>query len=578
METKSIDHYFKTARSIPIAMSLEKVQALVKINGVPTTHQSWWKTKNFIFMTTAAIIIMSGVILLNSSTGVEQTQITNQKEVENNIIQPVLKKTKKENKTTVIPVKTQSVEKKIEPLVILQEEVTVFGSKPKIESKPLIELADPVFIMSNNNTSLINVSEPQYEIDGQTKIITKELSATSVDLVVVKNYKGDINIETWDKPIVQMEAFVTISGGNDDDIEKALEDFDLSLIRKGNKIEIENEWSKHQDCNCVETSIKGKIVTKKGEKIRVKKYKIDYVITVPKKINLELKDSYGDIVISDIDGDVKATSFQGDLTVGNITGSIDLNEKYGNVVVGNFSEGEIKLFHAEADFGSSQNIELDAKYSDVTFLSVHEIEMCAFQSDIEIEKEVKKVTGKIKYGDLILENNASYIEINVFQAKVELEAVEEIEISGSYTNFKAKSIGRIFLEKSFQNSYRIETVSSIKGDSKYTSFDIGILKNELDLETFQGSIDVDEILGIFSKLDIDSKYTPIDLSFSKDAKFNLKAETTYADFDYPKNAMQVEEEDIAHQKKNFKGVFNANNNKEPSLVNVVCFQGKLNLR
>ena len=52
------------------------------------------------------------------------------------------------------------------------------------------------------------------------------------------------------------------------EIQKALEDFDLNLLNKGNKIEIENGWREHHDCDCSETSINGKITTKKGEKIK----------------------------------------------------------------------------------------------------------------------------------------------------------------------------------------------------------------------------------------------------------------------------------------------------------------------
>jgi len=50
------------------------------------------------------------------------------------------------------------------------------------------------------------------------------------------------------------------------------------------------------------------------------------------------------------------------------------------------------------------------------------------------------------------------------------------------------------------------------------------------------------------------------------------------DFDYPENSMQGYEEMKENQKMTFKGVFNVKNNKEPSMVNVINFQGKLNLR
>ncbi|MBL4668434.1 MAG: hypothetical protein JKY30_04145, partial [Flavobacteriales bacterium] len=76
METKSIDQYFELVRKLPVVMSFEEVQALVKIKGVTTTqHQSWWKPKNFIFMTTVAIIMTTAIMFFNSSKEEEQVSI-----------------------------------------------------------------------------------------------------------------------------------------------------------------------------------------------------------------------------------------------------------------------------------------------------------------------------------------------------------------------------------------------------------------------------------------------------------------------------------------------------------------------
>jgi len=170
------------------------------------------------------------------------------------------------------------------------------------------------------------------------------------------------------------------------------------------------------------------------------------------------------------------------------------------------------------------------------------------------------------------------IDLTVFQSKIEVEDVKELEMEGSYASLKANNIDRMDIGSSFQNKYRIEELNSIKGGAKYSTFDIGSLKGSLDLTTFQGSIDVDKIQGAFSQLDIDSKYTPIDLGFTSDAKFKLDAQTNYTDVNYPEEATTIDYENKEYHKLTLKGVYNSNSNKEPSLVNVVCFQGKLNIK
>ena len=579
METKSIDQYFELVRKLPVVMSFEEVQALVKIKGVTTTqHQSWWKPKNFIFMTTVAIIMTTAIMFFNSSKEEEQVSIITKLIPKENLIHQPVEPIKQK---IIVPLNNVDSNGfvllgKVETndIHLLEEELPLIQNPTDIET-PILNtpLIKPI-----NNKLLIDTSSQNGEIKGHTKTIVDELPATGINLVKIKNSNGDISIITWNKPTIQMKAFVTITGGNEEDIQKGLEDFDLNLIVKGSKIEIENSWSDKRDCNCSATSIKGKITTKKGEKIKVKKYRIDYQVMIPKKMNLDLNNNYGNIVLDDVDGDVKIVSFQGNFSGGNIGGNPDLSEKYGNAKVGDFINGDISLFQGELESGNSKKIDLNAKYSDVTINATNSIDLISFQTDITIKENVDKIKGSIKYGNLELSSNVNTIDLQVFQADIKANEIKSFKMSGSYSFIKANTILELNIGSAMQNSYKIEEVTDLEGTVKYTSFDIGILNGSLDLETFQGSIDVGNISGNFSKLDIDSKYTPIDLNFSADSKFNISAKTSYTDFNYPEKLMQVEYNNVENQKMNFKGVYNSNNTKDPSTVSVICFQGKLNLK
>ena len=588
METKSIDQYFEQARSIPVAMSFEEVQALVKIKGVPTTHQSWWKTKKFIFMTTTAIIITSAILFFNSSEEIVQNPIEEVKqEIQQNKDLPIVKHdsfTNEENLTDTISENSQITTEKERSVPVQNEipliknEVSILGPELDINI-PLLDFSQNILPqLPTSNITPTDTTGKQRVLGKDSKKISKELNISTAELVVVNNHQGDISVLTWDKPTIKMEAYVTIKGGNDEDIKKALEDFDLDLVAKGGKIEIDNHWSKHHNCNCAATSIKGKIATKKGDKIKVKGYEIDYVITVPKKMNLELKDNYGNISLKDIDGDVKTTNFHGDVVVGKISGTLNLNLKYGGATIGDFKTGEITLFQSKIKIGKTDKLDLIAKYSNVDMVSANEISLTAFQSEIDIANDVKEVKGKLKYSKLFMKGNANTINMAVFQAKINVEKVTDFDVEGSYTKFKVESIENLTATSSFQNTYTIGSVGVVKGSSKYTSFDIGTLKSELNLKTFQGSIDVKEVKDAFKKLDINSKYTPIDLNFSPNSTYNINAEMTYTALDYPENLIQIQERLKENNRTTLKGVFNADNNKEPSMVSVVSFQGKLSLR
>lgn len=587
MNLKLIDQYFQRTRDLPLAMSLEEVQALVRIKGaaVAAQSQSWWNLKKIIFMTTTAIIITTSILLLSPD------KITIEKPIpeENINIEHVFNPENLEVNELELPYPDKSLNNtKITPVdSVLKKVLTIPSRKPELitEQQQLSPLPSMVTIPSlpheieEVNLPIIEQNkDPKSKNELPSKTVVKEKIADDIDWVVVSNFKGEITVDTWDKNTVQLKATLSIDGKDEDNIKKVLEDFDFDLVKSGHKLEIKNEWLKGDGCKCPSNNVKGKITTKNGDKVKIKEYTIDYVLTTPKKMSLELENSYGNIEVQDVDGNLDVSSFQGDLNVDNVSGELNLTSKYGKVSIQRFSGGKVTLFQSKAKLGKSNDMDLNAKYSQVEIDGTNEIELKAFQSNIIAVRDIDKVTGSIKYGDLIVGENARSVDLIMFQAKVDVKEVNDFIMEGSYSKIKVESIKNLDIKSSFQNDYKIGEVTTIKGDVKYTSFDIGVLKYSLELGTFQGNIIVDKVLANFNTLDIESKYTPITIKFSPDSKFNIDVESKYTDIDYSKENFVMSAMGNENQRKDFKGVFNTSNNKEPSSVNVVAFQGKLTLK
>ena len=222
-------------------------------------------------------------------------------------------------------------------------------------------------------------------------------------------------------------------------------------------------------------------------------------------------------------------------------------------------------------------MDLNSKYSQLIIKSVQELKLEAFQSNIEILEATNEIKGSFKYSDLKLVKNATNVKLNIFQSKINAKSIQKFNYEGSYTSVKSDQIDDLILVKSFQDNFEIGTLKSIKGDAKYTSFTFKELSDALILTTFQGSIKIANISADFKDLNIDSKYTGIDLNFNSGAKYNLSANTTYTSFSYPEQEMEVTHHNTALNKNDVKGVFNAKSNKPTSLVSLVCFQGKVNI-
>ncbi|MCB9359847.1 MAG: hypothetical protein H6587_10475 [Flavobacteriales bacterium] len=575
MQQKSIDQYFESARQLPLAMSFEEVQALVKIKGTTSInqHRSWWNLKNFIFMTTA--ILITTTVLLFSSTNNTSSTFYPLKKTEKTIFNNTNESIKTASNERKASKNTHNVQQEIEP--VASKKNVSFLIEEANDEQPTLNLSP--FSFNKNYLPLIENDSIHTNDEDYTKVITQEISTGGINLTKAVLTRGNINVETWDKPFVQLKVYIDIENDNEEEKKLLLDNLKIELIAKGDKIEVINECVSGDDCycNCSSTTISGKKKNKKVKKSS-SKIKVDYEIKVPRDMNLDLNGSYGNITIPNMNSDVAIKSFQGDFYGGKIDGKLNLNSRYGKVEVSGFNSGVLTLFQSKGNLGVSKVLELNAKYAQLKVVNTKDLTLEAFQSNIEIQESVEKIKGSFKYGDLILLKNVGNIKLTAFQTKIVVNKIERFDIDGSYSSVKSEAIDNLILSKSFQTNFEIGTLRSVKGEAKYSNFSIKQLNELLNLTTFQGDLKIDYISADFKDVNIDSKYTPIELNFSPEAKYSLNAQTTYANLSYPEQKIEFTHQKKELNKNEMKGVFNAKSNKTASLVNLVCFQGKVTLR
>lgn len=578
MKQKNIDQYFESARQLPLAMSFEEVQALVKIKGITATgkNTSWWNLKNFIFMTTAAIIITSTLLIVPFNKKEVETFSSTEKVKTNQIKHQPQKQQVKEH--TYQPVNEENpIEEEVHPYSTSIKTVnakSAFNLMPKEDGlTPIVELSslNPVqeYTLQKRDTS-------EKRADDYTKVITKEMPVNGAKWVKTFLSNGDIKVNTWEESTVKLEAFILIEANNEEDKQQLINDLKVDLLKKGDKIEVVSECENDKDCicDCSSTVIKGGKKNKKVKK-NAKKVQIDYQLTVPKNMNLDLKNDYGNIELESINGEVIINSFQGGFYAQKIGGKLNLTSKYGKGEVASFSSGNIELFQSKMYLGSSDKMDLSAKYSKVNIDKVNELKLEAFQSNVDVKSDVKQIEGSLKYGDLNLTQNAKNVDLVVFQAKLNTQSMDKVELDGSYSSINATEINELTLINSFQNKLNLAKLHLVKGSAKYSNFNIQLLTSQLDLELFQGSMNIDQIDAGFENLSFNSKYTPIDLNFDEQSNYQLDIQTTYTSVNYPEQKMKLEYENKELNHFDLKGVYG---NGASSTVKLVSFQGKINIK
>jgi DUF4097 and DUF4098 domain-containing protein YvlB len=166
---------------------------------------------------------------------------------------------------------------------------------------------------------LLAISAASAKTYSKTEIKTFDISPNG--RVVIHNVNGSIKVESWDKDQVMLQATKTVRA---DDQEEADEYFDRLMIEIDNEkdyLEIRTHYP-HDDWNGFWNWLFHGGSRYGG---------VEYILKVPKGINLEAQTTNGNLDIASVIGGVKAGSTNGQVNMDNVGGDINGSTTNGNI-------------------------------------------------------------------------------------------------------------------------------------------------------------------------------------------------------------------------------------------------------
>ncbi len=187
------------------------------------------------------------------------------------------------------------------------------------------------------------------------KEIEKEFTCNNSTSLNINNKFGNIHIKNWDKNNIAIKVILYLDTHSEGKANSLFENFEIKTYKSKNSVN-------------ARTQISPKFKTSQ-------KFKIDYEITMPKYIAVNLTNKFGDILIDTLKASANIT-----LSYGNLKG--------GDFLYSEFTENSIQLSYAKANIAQCNRTKLKMKYSKI------DITKC---TDLVIESENTKLN--------ILENN-----------------------------------------------------------------------------------------------------------------------------------------------------------------------------
>lgn len=316
---------------------------------------------------------------------------------------------------------------------------------------------------------------------------------------------GDVTITGADVDTVEVKVIKTGYASTQARADEAVKDIKYSIEQTGNTITLKYEIPEY-------VNISNHINT------------VDFAVTVPNEVVVDIDNNSGEVNITDTKGNVEIQNAFGDISLENVEGALNVKT----------SSGEVNATSIKAD---NENIELRSDFGAITLMNANGKDVTLASSSGTITLKEVRATGDITtqtdFGNTDFENgSADSLHVDTNSGAVTLTKVrisKEIIVTDEF--------GDIELEQATAASYDLDTnsgsvtVDGVKGKVKAHT-DFGNIRVEnaqdvtLDLSTNSGSV---EFVGSLGKgpHTVRSEFGEIDLTLPADSKLDADLSTEF---------------------------------------------------
>jgi Tfp pilus assembly protein PilZ len=223
---------------------------------------------------------------------------------------------------------------------------------------------------------------------------------------------------------------------------------------------------------------------------------INYQVFVPADIYLELRNEFGNIYLERTDRDVLVDIGYGDLRLGDINAKLNLDMAFSDGSMSMIRQGDLNLEYSDLEMEDSQTIDIDMQYSDL-----------------------------------------------------EMGSSTRMNLTSQYSDMQGMDVDEIMYNGKFDDMH-IDRTKKIVAESEYSGINLSGLDLSGEFDMQFGNLAIDNIGRSFSKIDLKTSYTGVELTFAPGTAFTVDADVQYCDIQH--KGLKVSEDIERHTSKSLK--------------------------
>jgi len=392
-------------------------------------------------------------------------------------------------------------------------------------------------------------------------IIVREFDVTPETTITFENKNDDVQVKAWDKNKVKLETTIWISAAEQEDIDITLDKMKTYPVEQSStQLHLNTRFYKEYQNVVIMGIKKNKITFKDGSTARLKKFKLSYVLFVPRNNHLVFNTKYCDLKLPDLSGMVEIDMYSGDVEGSNIDQDVKVRLKYSSLTLKSVRECDLDIYDSKLELAETAGLRLKSKYSEIEIEKARAVKFECYTDKVFI-KELDGIDGNAKYSTFEL-GDFGKGKFDIYDCDITAGKTDELFMNSKYSKIKIRSAAYFDFRESYDDKLEIGYLNMFQCSSKYTTFDIDEVGREFVLWGYDDEVAIDLIATDFMKIRIDGKYISADLNFEPGAQFKMTAKLTYPDLDFPKDKFK----DVRYHKENSKFEYTGLSNNAPESI------------
>ncbi|HNY02262.1 MAG TPA: hypothetical protein PKG48_06735 [Bacteroidales bacterium] len=269
--------------------------------------------------------------------------------------------------------------------------------------------------------------------DEYSRVIRKEFNVNPDAQLTVNNRFGKVHCTNWDKNVVALEVTITVTASSQEAADKKLDRIAIDITGSPSSVTATTRFDDDKG------SSRGR-------------FSIDYMISIPVTLNLDITDKFGDIFINEVQGKTRIDLGYGNLEakkLGNSDNLLDI--KFSKARVNWMKGAVLSMKYSEMSVDYAGSLRLDSKFSDLDAEKIIALNVVFEGGKLNMENS-SAVESRSRFSDLDIGRIEQSLNLDIQYGNCD---VHEMPAGFSQVNIKNK-YGDVSIGLGEQARYALE--------------------------------------------------------------------------------------------------------------------------